>query len=428
MKDRGRKNYVLEAVEALCAGDVATPIRERGGPSQKKTLRRLEELRKNMLEREVREAKIVEQNKLAIASVAHDIKTPLALIAGYTECLGDGIDDKDYLALIGEKTEQINQLVLKLVDTSQQEINEIPKLRDLVDARYFFSAVLEKYADLAKAKNITYKVRRIPNAKIYVNRQDMERVIQNLVTNAIKYTEPGGKVVVSFTRWGVYLLVTVRDNGRGISKRSLPYVFDKFYREDHSRTDLRSSGLGLYIAKDIAKKHGGDITVRSREGKGSLFTLSIPEVSNSGKLAQRFEALPRPVKLCAENGARRRKEEHIHIAHRHTFPADVPFRFGGGFHQRTRLQQDDAGNGLKWNALPSIFRLCNGWCLPTKKRTARVFAPSFSVRTESAPSGSRPRKRGSTSLSRANSTAVGSPAHTPLLPRPRKRSATACMS
>lgn len=297
MKGKGRKSYVLEAVDALCAGDVATPIRERGGPSQKKTLRRLEELRKNMLEREVREAKIVEQNKLAIASVAHDIKTPLALIAGYTECLGDGMDDKDYLTLIGEKTEQINQLVLKLVDTSQQEINEIPKLRDLVDARYFFSAVLEKYADLAKAKNITYKVRRIPNAKIYVNRQDMERVLQNLVTNAIKYTEPGGKVVVSFTRWGVYLMIMVRDNGKGISKRNLPYVFDKFYMEDSSRTDSRSSGLGLYIAKDIAKKHGGDITVRSREGKGSLFTLSIPEVSNSGKLAQRFEALPRPVKL-----------------------------------------------------------------------------------------------------------------------------------
>ena len=97
--------------------------------------------------------------------------------------------------------------------------------------------------------------------------------------------------------FGVYLMIMVRDNGKGISKRNLPYVFDKFYMEDSSRTDSRSSGLGLYIAKDIAKKHGGDITVRSREGKGSLFTLSIPEVSNSGKLAQRFEALPRPVKL-----------------------------------------------------------------------------------------------------------------------------------
>ena len=265
MKRKGKKSYVLEAVDALCAGDVATPIRERGGPSQKKTLRRLEELRKNMLEREVREAKIVEQNKLAIASVAHDIKTPLALIAGYTECLGDGMDDKDYLTLIGEKTEQINQLVLKLVDTSQQEINEIPKLRDLVDARYFFSAVLEKYADLAKAKNITYKVRRIPNAKIYVNRQDMERVLQNLVTNAIKYTEPGGKVVVSFTRWGVYLMIMVRDNGKGISKRNLPYVgqfphgFAQFRtgavysqghsqetRRRHNRTQSGGQGLALY--------------------------------------------------------------------------------------------------------------------------------------------------------------------------------------
>lgn len=294
----GKKiGYVLAATQALCEGDTATPIQERGGPGQKKVLRSLEELRQNMLEREMREAKMVEQNKLAIASVAHDIKTPLALISGYTECLGDGMDDKDYLGLIAEKAEQINALVLKLVDTSQQEISEIPKLRDLVDARYFFTSALEKFADLAAAKNITYKVRRVPAAKIYVNRQDMERLLQNLVTNAIKYTEDGGKVVVSFKRWGKMLLVSVKDNGRGIKKRNLPYVFDKFFMEDSSRTDSKSSGLGLYIAKDIAKKHGGDITVKSKEGKGSCFTLSVPEVADQGKLVQKFEALPLPVKL-----------------------------------------------------------------------------------------------------------------------------------
>ena len=191
---RGRKNYVQAAVDALNAGDLSTPIEPKGTAAQRKIMRGLEKLRVTALEQQIAHARAIEQNKLAIASVAHDVKTPLALISGYAECLQDGMDDKDYLALITEKTEQLNGLVLKLVETSKHEIDEIDSLKEKVNTRAFFGAVLSKYEALAKSKNLSYKVRHIPSAEIYADRKELERVFQNLVSNAVKYTEEGGKI------------------------------------------------------------------------------------------------------------------------------------------------------------------------------------------------------------------------------------------
>lgn len=292
-----RKNYVETALDALNAGDVYTPIPERGSPTQKKLLRELEKLRVGMMKREMEETRIIEQNKLAIAGVAHDIKTPLALISGYAECMRDGMDDRDYLALISEKTEQMNGLVLNLVETSQHEMTEIPKLRDLVAAKMFFGGVLEKYEPLAKQKNITYRVKKIPAAKLYIDRRDIERVMQNVVTNAVKYTDEGGRITVSFAKKNAFLEIKIKDNGRGIDKKNLPFVFDKFFMEDSSRTDSKSSGLGLYVARNIVRKHGGEITVKSVKGKGTTFTVSIPEYGDPSTLTQRFEAQPKRVKV-----------------------------------------------------------------------------------------------------------------------------------
>ena len=280
---RGRKNYVQAAVDALNAGDLSTPIEPKGTAAQRKIMRGLEKLRAAALEQQIAHARAIEQNKLAIASVAHDVKTPLALISGYAECLQDGMDDKDYLALITEKTEQLNGLVLKLVETSKHEIDEIDSLKEKVNTRAFFGAVLSKYEALAKGKNISYKVRHIPSAEIYADRKELERVFQNLVSNAVKYTEEGGKIVISFGHNGKFFLVKV--------------IFDKFFMEESSRTDSKNSGLGLYVAQQIAHRHGGEIKVKSKKGKGSVFTVSIPELPDETTPTQRFEQLPKLLKV-----------------------------------------------------------------------------------------------------------------------------------
>lgn len=294
---RGRKNYVQTAVDALNAGDLSTPIEPRGTASQRKILRGLEKLRVAYLEQQIAHARAIEQNKLAIASVAHDVKTPLALISGYAECLQDGMDDKDYLALITEKTEQLNGLVLKLVETSKHEIDSIDSLKEKVNTRTFLGGVLGKYEALAKTKNISYKVHHIPSAEIYADRKELERVFQNLVSNAVKYTEEGGKISVSFGHNGKFFVVKVKDNGKGIEKKNQPYIFDKFFMEESSRTDSKNSGLGLYVAQQIARRHGGEIKVRSKKGKGSTFTVTIPELPDETTPTQRFEQLPKPLKV-----------------------------------------------------------------------------------------------------------------------------------
>lgn len=294
---RGRKNYVQIAVDALNDGDISTPIEPRGSASQRKILRALEKLRVKTLEQQIAHARAIEQNKLAIASVAHDVKTPLALISGYAECLQDGMDDKDYLALITEKTEQLNGLVLKLVETSKHEIEEIDSLKEKVNTRTFLGGVLDKYEALAKTKNISYKVHRIPSAEIYADRREMERVFQNLVSNAVKYTEEGGKIDISFERNGRFFIAKVKDTGKGIDKKNIPYVFDKFFMEESSRTDSKNSGLGLYVAQNIARRHGGEIKVKSRKGKGSCFSVSIPELPDETTKTQKFESMPKHLKI-----------------------------------------------------------------------------------------------------------------------------------
>ena len=208
------------------------------------------------------------------------------------------MDDKDYPALITEKTEQLNGLVLKLVETSKHEIEEIDSLKEKVNTRTFFGAVLDKYEQLAKTKNISYKVRRIPSAEIYADRRELERVFQNIVSNAVKYTDEGGKIEVSFERNGRFFVVKVKDTGRGIDKKNLPYVFDKFFMEESSRTDSKNSGLGLYVAQTIAHRHGGEIKVRSKKGKGSTFSVSIPELPDETTPTQKFEAMSKGSKVA----------------------------------------------------------------------------------------------------------------------------------
>lgn len=122
-------------------------------------------------------------------------------------------------------------------------------------------------------------------------------MFQNIISNAVKYTDEGGRIDVSFERNGRFFVVKVKDTGRGIDKKNLPYVFDKFFMEESSRTDSKNSGLGLYVAQNIARRHGGEIKVRSRKGKGSTFSVSIPELPDETTPTQRFEAMPKGSKV-----------------------------------------------------------------------------------------------------------------------------------
>lgn len=257
-------------------GDLYTPVELDGVGVYHAIAKRLETLRLTMLNLADSEVEFSRRTNKSIAAVAHDMKTPLSIISGYAECISDGMDDKDYPALILQKTQQMNDMVIALVESSHQQLEKEGAHKFLHDSRVLFGKIMEKVRPLAESKNIKLKVGKIPSERIRADEQQMERVMQNLVSNAVKYSPEGSTVKVRFHRWGKKLVICVQDHGIGISKESQPLIFDQFYTEDKSRSSGNSQGVGLYVVKGIVSEHGGTIYVSSKKGKGSTFYVQLP--------------------------------------------------------------------------------------------------------------------------------------------------------
>lgn len=132
-------------------------------------------------------ADVSKRTNKTIASVAHDMKTPLAIISGYAECLSDGMNDKDYASLIIQKTEQMNEMVIEMVESSNAEIKSNRNIKSFT-AQEICSENHRKIASVGASKNIKFKVGKIPDVQVRVDEAQMERVVQNLVSNAVKYS------------------------------------------------------------------------------------------------------------------------------------------------------------------------------------------------------------------------------------------------
>ena len=252
-------------------------------------------LRQELAKSRANETALREKFKGGVAGIAHDLKTPLAIILGYVECIQDGIDDKDYLSLIAEKAESMNDVVQSIVETAKAENEQIECEQVEINAREYFKRAFLKFKNLADTKNIKFKVGKVPDINLYADIKQIERVIQNLITNAVKFTQSKGKIKIKFKLKGYMLHISVKDTGCGIAKENLENVFDKFFKEDEARPLNASSGLGLNIVKGFVKSHGGEVFVKSKKGKGSKFSFSLPVLRvDFGKMyfVDRFEMLP----------------------------------------------------------------------------------------------------------------------------------------
>lgn len=261
-------------------GDLYTPVDLDGYGVYHSIAKRLETLRLTMLKLVDNEVEISRRMNKSIASVAHDMKTPLAIISGYAECLSDGMDDKDYPELILQKTNQMNDMVIGLVEASHQELLKQSSHKSVQDSRVLFGKIMQKLSTLGDAKKIKLKVGKIPSVRVRVDEAQMERVMQNLVSNAVKYSPEKSVVRISFGKWGKEFYIRVKDSGIGISKESLPLIFDQFYTEEKSRSSGHSQGVGLYVVQEIVRDHGGRVGVRSKKDKGSRFFVTLPIEQN----------------------------------------------------------------------------------------------------------------------------------------------------
>lgn len=219
-----------------------------------------------------------------IANVSHELKTPLAVVRGYVETLMDTkFQTPEYLAeflpLIQENTERMNTLVVDLLDLSRLETEGAMKLVPISLKSEIIEAV-DITTDQAQERNINIEVRNIDTAMVSADSTSFQRVLINLLENAIKYTPAGGNVTVeteitSDFDENKYVTVHIRDTGLGIAPEDQERIFTRFYRIRQTSPDVRGSGLGLAIVKHALQLMGTEIQLDSTPNQGSDFYFSM---------------------------------------------------------------------------------------------------------------------------------------------------------
>ena len=269
------------AAEAIAAGDLSRTVEAssndeigrlgRSFNAMAGSLARAETLRRNM-----------------VADIAHELRTPLAIIQGNLEALLDGVFDLtlDNVASIHEETMLLRRLVADLRDLALAEAGQLKLDRERTDLTALAARVVDSFQARAVEKGVMLTTELAPDGStelaevlppMEVDVQRVSQVLFNLLSNALQYTPAGGTITVRSERVGDQVQVAVADTGEGISPEDLPYVFKRFYRADKSRARASGgSGLGLAIAKQIVEAHGGRIWAKSWIGAGSTFAFTLP--------------------------------------------------------------------------------------------------------------------------------------------------------
>ncbi len=218
------------------------------------------------------------------AEASHELKTPLMVLrAGVERVLRNPNTPADSLQALDESLMHINrmaELVDSLLTLARADEGRLPLAVEECDLRELVAEASETAGILAESAELTVTTA-IPAESVIVpvDRSRIRQMVLNLVTNAVKYTPPGGEVSLGLSDQGTEITLTVGDSGIGIAAGDLPHIFDRFWRADPSRSRVGESpgtGLGLAITKWIAEAHGGAIAVQSRPGRGTLFTVTLP--------------------------------------------------------------------------------------------------------------------------------------------------------
>jgi len=215
-----------------------------------------------------------------VSNISHELRTPLASLKALTETLQDGaLEDheaaKRFLVRIEAEVDALTQMAAELLELSRIESGQVPlDLKPVSPATLLFTALDRMRMQVERAA-ITFSVVCPPDLpSIRADAPRLEQVLVNLIHNAVKFTPPGGQVILSAQKEEYFIRFAVQDSGVGISTEDLPRIFERFYKTDRARTS-GGTGLGLSISRHIVEAHGGKIWAESEEGKGSTFFFTI---------------------------------------------------------------------------------------------------------------------------------------------------------
>lgn len=238
---------------------------------------------------------ITERHKLEsiqmdfVANVSHELKTPLTTIKSYAEtmldsCPEDPNEARGFMEIIDGEADRMARLVRELLQLSRLEYKQEETLKEKLDICSLLNKVLTKLSIQAKIKDqqINKLFDQCLKVEVLADKDQIEQVLLNIITNAIKYTEAGGRIDIDIRTDWEQVRIMVRDNGVGLSKEDVSRVFERFFRADKARTrEMGGTGLGLSISKQIVENHGGKLTLESSAGKGTTVTILLPVYSNS---------------------------------------------------------------------------------------------------------------------------------------------------
>ncbi|MCM3080535.1 sensor histidine kinase [Brevibacillus invocatus] len=217
--------------------------------------------------------------KRLTSDIAHELRTPLNTLLAQTEGMIDGIWEAtpEHLEATRSEVLRLIRIVSDLDQVIQAEAGALSISRDAVDLSKVVASTLDAMNTVFQQKEISLTSSIHPASWIVGDEQRLAQVFSNLLTNSLKHTSKGGEVMVSVINKGEFIEVNVTDNGRGISHKDLPFVFERFYRGDRSRNrESGGTGLGLTIVKGIVEAHQGEVQINSNEGKGTTVTVSFP--------------------------------------------------------------------------------------------------------------------------------------------------------
>lgn len=226
------------------------------------------------------------RNRELITNISHDLKTPITAIKGYMEGIMDGVADTPekmdkYIKTVYNKANDMDRLINELTIYSKIDTNRIPYTFLRLNVSEFFSDCIEEVGLDLESKNVELNYSNLVdnNVRIIADPEQLKRVINNIISNSVKYMDKEKpKAIIDFRILddGDSIRIEIEDNGRGISAKDLPNIFDRFFRTDASRNSSKGgSGIGLSIVKKIIEDHGGYIWATSKENEGTCMHFVI---------------------------------------------------------------------------------------------------------------------------------------------------------
>ncbi len=227
-----------------------------------------------------------EKKREFLENVSHELRTPLSYVKGYTQAILDGVvsdkkEETKYLQLISRETLRMQHLVADLMELTKIDRNQVQLQSSPIAFAQFIEDFVGKYEQIVFEKKLELQLQLDPDPIIMADERKMEQILQNIMDNAIQYTDSHGSISVILLQKSNTCELSISDTGCGIPKQDLPFIMDRFYRVNKARSRSNGgSGLGLSIVKKLIELQKGEITIESKEDIGTKVTLTFPIVES----------------------------------------------------------------------------------------------------------------------------------------------------